>query len=77
MSLKVQYLRGVRPHSSECWSFVPLSDDVNDAIIEARDVQSSAQEYWGAKSYRIVDDDGRILTNGRIDAFEVPPREDF
>lgn len=72
MSLKVQYLRGVRARSTECWSFVPLTDDVDEAVEEARDVQSSASEYWGAKSFRIVDDAGRVLTRGRIDAFEAP-----
>jgi hypothetical protein len=74
MSLRVQYLRGVRPRSSECWSFVPMTDDVAEALEEARDVQSSAREYWGAKSYRIVDDAGRVLSARKIDAFEAPPQ---
>ncbi len=67
MSLKVQYLRGVKSTASECWSFVALADDVEEAMMEARDVQDSAQIYWGAKSYRVVDEDGRILGKGRID----------
>lgn len=67
MSLKVQYLRGVKSTASECWSFVALADDVDEAMMEARDVQDSAQHYWGAKSFRVVDHEGRILGKARID----------
>ena len=67
MSLKVQYLRGVKSSASECWSFVALADDVDEAMMEARDVQDSAQIYWGAKSFRVVDGDGRIVGKARID----------
>ena len=72
MSLKVQYLRGVKSNASECWSFVALADDVEEAMIEARDVQDSAQIYWGAKSYRVVDEDGRILGKAKIDIPAAP-----
>lgn len=71
MTLKVQYLRGVKSTASECWSFVALGDDVEEAMMEARDVQDSAQIYWGAKSYRVVDDEGRVLGKARIDI--APP----
>jgi|GEM_PF-1807108 len=67
MSLKVQYLRGLKSSASECWSFVALADDVDEAMMEARDVQDSAQIYWGAKSFRVVDGDGRIVGKARID----------
>ncbi len=73
MTLKVEYLRGVRPKSTRCWGFVALGDDVGEAVVEALDVQSSAQTYFGAKSYRIVDDDGRIVSKGKISIGEAPP----
>ncbi|MET0545413.1 MAG: hypothetical protein ABWZ40_03800 [Caulobacterales bacterium] len=73
MTFRVQYLRGVRPQSTQCWSFVALADDIEEAVAEARDVQSSAQMYWGAKSYRIVDDEGCVLSKGKISDGEAPP----
>lgn len=66
MPLKVQYLRGVKSTAPECWSFVAVEDDVASAMSEARDVQDAAQHYWGAKSYRILDEDGRVLSAERI-----------
>lgn len=68
MYLKVEYLRDPTQPTSACWSFHPFVEDIEQAADLARDGLADVREFFGAKSYRVVDFAGVVVAQGSLPA---------
>lgn len=68
MALKVQYLRDANDSGSECWTFFPFTESVNDALCLARDALRDVGAYLGATSFQITNGEGDVVAEEAITA---------
>jgi len=62
MTLMVHYLRDLSDPQSECWKLNPLRDDLAGALAVAREGYAKGEDYPDASGFRIIDDQGAIIT---------------
>ncbi len=58
----VHYLRDLTDPESECWKLNSLRADFAGALAVAREGYARSDDYPDASGFRIVDDDGAIIT---------------
>jgi hypothetical protein len=66
MVFVVEYLRDPSDCASTCWSFVPLTEDIEGAALLARDGAADARDFLGARVFRVIDKAGAILLEEAI-----------
>jgi hypothetical protein len=66
LTLKVQFLRDNARRRSECWSFAAPGADLDAILSLAQEPASTANLYFEAMSFRILNETGRVLAEERI-----------
>lgn len=74
MSFRVLYLRIPNQPASLCWLVPPIAQDLEHALIIARDGLPSVIEMYGAKGFMIVDDEGRVVVREWVGEDEAKTR---
>jgi hypothetical protein len=67
MLLNVEYLRDPADFTSQCWTLLPLALDLEAATGIARDGLAGAHDHLGANGFRIINDAGVVVAEGRLD----------